>query len=223
MNITIKRDSFKESKSPPALYYLNLDERPDRRAQIEEQLSRFSNNVDSFIRVNGKLTPENGMIGCTSSHIRAITHFLVESDHGFALILEDDLEVTANQDEINKAFEIFTDTNNNIDCLLLAYSIRVATPHSPKLIKVLSSFGCAAYLITRTFGYKLLKRFLLSHELVDRYRKSVPRDTANALWGNDVLWCELQASSNVYAFNPRIGKQRRSYSNIQNEITDYGL
>jgi hypothetical protein len=205
------------------LYYLNLDERLDRRYAIEQELAKLARHVAGSIRVPGKLTKENGMIGCTASHIRAITHFLVETDYDCAIIIEDDLEITANPDDISQAFQIIRENTYNIDCLLLAYSLRVAAPVSNNLIRVLSSFGCAAYVITRSFGYELVKRFLTTHELVEKHKHTVSRNAANALWGNDVLWCELQANRNVFAFNPRLGKQRKSYSNIQEEITDYGV
>jgi len=207
----------------PNLYYLNLDERPDRRKEIESEIPKLALHICSAIRVAGKLTPENGMAGCTAAHIKAISHFLFESDSESALIVEDDLKITASQAELGDAFYLFRDKGDKIDCLLLAYSIRAGVHVSPNLIRVFASFGCAGYLINRKFGYRILHSFIDSHELVNSHITSIPRNTVNALWGNDVLWSTLQAIYQVYAINPRIGVQRKSFSNIQQETTDYGV
>lgn len=68
-------------------FYINLDEREDRKLKIEEQFNRY--NISGVERLSAnKLTSSNPQ-NCKSSHYEAYRKFL-ESNNELLLVLEDD-------------------------------------------------------------------------------------------------------------------------------------
>lgn len=92
------------------IFYINLDKRPDRNAQILEQLSALNLSAERVSAVNGGDLSEpeksfvnrenfllntkhhisNGEIGCAMSH-RLIWQKMLDDNLDYALILEDDV------------------------------------------------------------------------------------------------------------------------------------
>ena len=67
--------------------YINLDERTDRRAEIERQLSIFpSEKIVRFPAIKHL----NGAIGASMSHI-AVVELAIQNDWNNVLIVEDDM------------------------------------------------------------------------------------------------------------------------------------
>ena len=92
----------------PHIYYLNLDEEPERNAFMEAQLKYWE--IEKYTRIaaydgrdgrdlghilKGRY-PDNmssGEVGCTTSHLKAIKTFL-ESGEPCAIIMEDDCDIS---------------------------------------------------------------------------------------------------------------------------------
>tara|TARA_A100001201_G_scaffold7009_1_gene11380 strand:- start:105 stop:899 length:795 start_codon:yes stop_codon:yes gene_type:complete len=86
------------------IYYLNLDEQPERREFMEDQfkfwevtnyerISAYDGREDDLGDILKGRYPEmmsSGEIGCTTSHLKAMKHFLETSDSPYAIIMEDD-------------------------------------------------------------------------------------------------------------------------------------
>ena len=99
-----KNKSTFKLKGIGPIYYLNLDGQPERREFMEDQFKYWE--VDNYERISaydgreddlsgilvGKY-PEmmtSGEIGCTTSHLKALKHYLETSDSPYAIIMEDD-------------------------------------------------------------------------------------------------------------------------------------
>lgn len=103
-------------------WVINLDRAPERLARIGARLDALGVPWTRFPAVEGKLlgaaeqaarldqagferrhgmTPSLGELGCYLSHVRLMQAFLA-TEHGFALILEDDVEPTAALPEVLK-------------------------------------------------------------------------------------------------------------------------
>lgn len=101
-------------------WVINLDRAPERLARIGTRLDALGVPWTRFPAVEGKLlgaaeqaarldqagferrhgmTPSLGELGCYLSHVRLMQAFLA-TEHGFALILEDDVEPTAALPEV---------------------------------------------------------------------------------------------------------------------------
>ena len=86
------------------IYYLNLDGQPERREYMEnqfkywevenyERISAYDGREDDLSDILTGRYPEmmtSGEIGCTTSHLKALKHYLENSDSPYAVIMEDD-------------------------------------------------------------------------------------------------------------------------------------
>ena len=95
--------AFKLNGLPP-VYVINLDGQPERWDVMEESLKYWE--VENYTRISaydgrdddlsdiisGRYpdTMSGGEIGCTTSHLNAIKHYLDTSDSPYAVIMEDD-------------------------------------------------------------------------------------------------------------------------------------
>lgn len=78
-------------------FVINLERRPDRKAQMENQLAAVGVDADWILAIDGHNTTSlpagtlvsAGSFGCFMSHVRALDEFL-EGNDDYALILEDD-------------------------------------------------------------------------------------------------------------------------------------
>jgi len=68
-------------------YFINLDERTDRREKLESQLTKF--NIQGVERVSANKTTDSGPTNCKRSHFDLLQK-LVDSEHETLLVLEDD-------------------------------------------------------------------------------------------------------------------------------------
>jgi hypothetical protein len=86
------------------IYYLNLDGQPERREFMEDQFKYWE--IENYERISAydgrqddlsdilkgrypeRMTP--GEIGCVTSHLKAIRHWLDTSDSPYAVFMEDD-------------------------------------------------------------------------------------------------------------------------------------
>jgi GR25 family glycosyltransferase involved in LPS biosynthesis len=69
------------------VFYINLQERIDRKAQVEQQLSKAG--LTHFNRFNAIKLP-NGALGCSMSHLKCL-QLAKERNLDHILIVEDDI------------------------------------------------------------------------------------------------------------------------------------
>ena len=74
------------------VFYINLDTRPDRRDEVEEEFAM----VESLTRVDAVRNAEFGFLGCTESHIKALG-LAWDTGAPFVAIIEDDAMIRADQ------------------------------------------------------------------------------------------------------------------------------
>ena len=97
------KSAFKLRNFGP-IYYLNLDDQPERREYMEDQfkyweidnyerISAYDGRDDDLGHIIKGTYPDmmtSGEIGCTTSHLKALKHWLETSDSPYAIIMEDD-------------------------------------------------------------------------------------------------------------------------------------
>ena len=97
------KSTFKLTGIGP-IYYLNLDKQPERKEYMEtqfkyweiknyERISAYDGREDDLSDIIVGRYPEmmsSGELGCTTSHLKALKHYLKTSDSPYAIIMEDD-------------------------------------------------------------------------------------------------------------------------------------
>jgi GR25 family glycosyltransferase involved in LPS biosynthesis len=203
------------------VYYINLDHREDRRKEIEGELDKLGVPQEKRVRIPGIHKPGFGMLGCALAHIKAMETFL-ESSHTNCLILEDDFEVIVDTDMIEMMLNAIFEEKISFDCLMFAGNIFEQMPTEyPFLHRVLNAQTTSAYCVTRIFAPKLLENLKEGALLLeDYYSKTEKRKHDFCL---DIYWKKLQVFSKWYILNPKVGIQRKSYSDIEEKVTHYGV
>jgi glycosyl transferase family 25 len=186
------------------VYYINLAHRTDRREQIEKELERSPWPVQ---RVEAVHVPDYGIVGCGLSHIKTLRMFL-ESPHDHCIIFEDDFQFTRPLEELSVP-------GVEWDVVMLGGNVLSQGPYTRDLNQVYDAQTTSGYMITKNFAKILLENMEEGLALLQK--------TRNRIYSLDIYWKKLQPMSRWYIFNPKFGKQRPSYSDIEQCAADYGV
>ncbi len=157
-------------KSLPPIYYLNLEAEPERKIYMETQFKYWE--IDNYTRIEaydgrddrdlghilkGKY-PDNmssGEVGCTTSHLKALKHYLETSDSPCALIMEDDCDLGTVAHWPFTWRDFYAKTPYDYDVVQLAI-INPAQINVQLHKRFVNDFSTACYLIHRRHAKKLM-------------------------------------------------------------------
>ena len=165
----------------PPIYYLNLDGQPERRKYLEDHFDYWGIRPDNYTRVSGYdgrnddlsgilkgRYPENmtsGEVGCTTSHLKAIKHWYDTSDSPYALIMEDDIDLSLARCWNFSWNEFMANLPYDWDVIQLAI-ICTGSIHVKLHKRFVNDFSTACYMINRHHAEKLIK----FHVRGDKYK-----------------------------------------------------
>jgi len=194
-------------------YYINLDKRADRRAQIEEELKRLGIDAERFPAI--ETSP--GIVGCSYSHHEVIK-LARTNNEPYVMVLEDDFEATVPPDVFSQTIKrVMDDLNSDFDVLLLSYNLMSSAPYNNDLVKVLNSQTMSGYIVHQKFYDTLISLFDKTNPML------LNNPHLEYIYACDIAWKSLQPQHKWYAFTPRLGKQRASYSDNTRKFEDYGV
>lgn len=204
------------------LYQINLDRRTDRWAECQANHQAMGFAPGEIRRISAVPDENFGLVGCTRSHIKAMTEFFVQERAEYGLFLEDDFDFVMPKTEIQQKLQELQQRGLDFDVILLAgthaISLNVGMPHVEKLMDARS---CCAYLIRRSYISTLVPCFMDSVSDLERYRYASPREAFVHWFALDMVWRNLQKKHKWFIFHPMAGYQRPSYSDLENRHTDY--
>jgi len=166
-------------KGLPPIYYLNLDEEPERMMYMEAQLKYWQ--IENYTRISAydgrdgrdlghilKGTYPDGMtsgeVGCTTSHLKAMKEFL-KTDAPCAIIMEDDCDIGTVAHWPFTWKDFFCKVPYDYDVIQLAV-INPAQVHLQMHKRFVNDFSTACYMITRRHAQKLMEL----HVRGDKYK-----------------------------------------------------
>jgi GR25 family glycosyltransferase involved in LPS biosynthesis len=185
--------------------YINLDERTDRKEEVAAELESVfpPENVHRFSAIRHS----NGAIGCSQSHI-AVIEMAKENGWENVLVVEDDF-MWMNKEAGIQDLERYATAKYDVVLLSATFS-----KSKPVTNKVVSAQSAIAYLVPAHYYDTLLQN----------YRKGVTGLLSGAQYNTHALdqyWKRLQVHDEWYIVNPKVCKQRPSYSDIEKRFTDY--
>ena len=203
------------------IYYINLEHRKDRNELFLETMNDLKVPTQKIERINA-IKHMYGAMGCTRSHILTLETFL-KSDHKVCLVLEDDFIYKDKETFWSDIQKIF-DTKIPFDIVQLSYDNKycpdkyyvVSDTDFSFLKRVQKTISSSSYIITREFAPILIKNFLESSELLEKYN-------GEHEYVLDLYWHRIQANHLWYCISPSIGYQRGSYSDLLGHYTDNGV
>jgi hypothetical protein len=202
-----------------AILYINLEHRPDRNEHCIQEIKKIDSTLHKTHRIDAIYNKDNGAMGCSLSHIKAVEYFLENTNWNTCIILEDDFSFYS--DDTSYINNILNNTLINIpdyDIILLGTGIHDFNYTDTQISfikKVQSSQTCSGYIIKRNYANILLNNFIDGVNDM----KTNGRLHENHI---DQYWKQLMPLGNWYTILPRISYQYVNYSDIEKKTVDYG-
>lgn len=197
------------------IFYINLNHRKDRYEAINNELAKTNIDKEKINRIEAIYYQTLPTIGCAKSHILALESF-IQSGKDTCIIFEDDFEFTIPQEEINKIINSIFNSEPNFDVLMLSSNTIFEIPtHYNYLTKIIDAQTLSGYCVSKNFAPILLENFKESIVWLEGVGYSVPDYCV------DMYMKKLQPNSNWYCIHPKIGRQRETYSDIENRVVCY--
>jgi len=196
-----------------AIYYINLDHRTDRKDLFLSWVQESGFPESKVERVPAIHTPGKGHIGCAASHVKALEAFL-GSTHNTCIIFEDDftpLQPTTFWDN----FQQFFDAKIPYDAVTCSYNVeQVSEAPVPFMKRLHFTFTSSSYLITKPYAHKMYE--FLNELPYLALQEEATTGIKTHKYTFDIYYSNLMVTDTWYCFYPRIGRQRESYSDIEN-------
>jgi hypothetical protein len=164
-----KNKSVHKLKGLPPIYCINLDDQPDRWEYMEDQFKYWQ--IENYTRVSaydgrnddlghilkGRYPDQmnSGEVGCVTSHLKALRHFVENTDDQCALIMEDDCDISTVSHWQFSWKDFFSKIPYSYDVVQLAI-INPAQISVQIHRRFVNDFSTACYLITRRHAEKLI-------------------------------------------------------------------
>ena len=134
------------------------------------------------------------------------------------MIFEDDFMFVDTYKNIQKKIvNALKELNGKWDVIMLSGNINKDEPHVVKnLNKVKNIQTASGYIVNKHYYNTLLDNFKESE-------KNLADGKSYKIWALDQNWKKLQTKSNWYVFNPTLGKQYESYSDIEKQVVNYQI
>jgi glycosyl transferase family 25 len=193
------------------IFYINLQKRTDRRAEIEKELDGFGLLYERFEAI--ERSP--GIVGCGYSHLEVLK---TARDRGLpnVLIFEDDFEFLVSKETFWENVNDFFEKRIPYDVLMFSYNIEKSTPFNSLLFKVEAATTASAYVVNSYFYDTIIELYETNLPLLESTKM-------HWIYANDQIWKNIQPNAKWYGFNTRLGRQRGSYSDNSLEYMDRGV
>ena len=195
------------------ILYINLEKRSDRRLFFLKECKRLGVPANKLLRLDAIFNEKRGAIGCTKSHIAALT-YAIDNKLDNVLIFEDDVNFVLN---INMVYNTLTELEKIKDTFdivqLTAFDMNERTPYSSLLDKCNYCTMGTGYIVNKCFMEKLRSNMIEGVKMLE--------ETNDNKYTMDHYWNTLQPKSRWYTLRHRIVYQRKSYSDNELKVTQY--
>lgn len=203
-------------KNIDVIYYINLDHRTDRNEEFLKQMEILDFPEEKLIRIPAIYKKGQGSLGCTMSHIKTMETF-INSGHNTCIIFEDDFDFSVDKEQIEKSITQLFENDPDFDvCMLASLDYQVEPIEGVDYIKkVYAGVTTSGFIVNRKFAPVLLENFKEGCEILERkFKDGNGTYQTEHTYEIDEYWKKLQPGSNFFVFNPKLGKQRETYSDI---------
>ena len=199
------------------VYYINLNYRIDRKDRFLKEMKKI-NFPENKIKRFDAIKNNRGEIGCSRSHIEILKEF-INSNNNNCIIFEDDFIFNVNPEIVKLTFKKLFDNNVDYDIIMLSGNIyNYNNTKYNFLNKVNDGQTASGYLLSKKFAQKLLDNYIEGEKLLSSHDRNY-----YYIYAIDQYWKKLQPNNKWYIFNPILGKQNESYSDIEKKYVNYNV
>ena len=196
------------------IIFINLDKRPDRRTEIEQELASMELSAERFSAI---LHPTIGIAGCSRSHLEVLK---IAKERGYAnvLILEDDFQFTTTKEVLEEKLRELFDSGIAFDVCMLSYLLNRGDdiPEHGFIKRVLEAQTASGYIVNQHYYDELIQLLEWSTPILEETNQ-------HWIYGNDQIWKRLQVTGSWVCFSEPLGKQRAGFSDCAGKFMDYGV
>ncbi len=203
------------SQNIDAIFYINLDKRQDRKAEIERELEKMDLNAERFQAI--EYPPPNGIVGCGKSHLHVLK-LAKERGYKNVLILEDDFVFTTTKQEFEETLQkLFDPPAVEFDVCFISYNLLEEGVSDISFLKRALFSNTASGYIVNSHYYDTF---------IELYEWSVPLLESTGqhwIYANDQVWRDLQKKDRWYCIDPRLGFQSDGFSDNSQRFIARGV
>lgn len=193
------------------VYFINLDHRKDRLNEFLNEMKQWGIPMEKVKRIPAIYDKNKRDLSCSRSHIKTLEEF-INSPYKNCIIFEDDFQFY-NPEYARKTIKKFFKDNIPYDVVMLSSNTVTEEPSEyPYLNKIINSQTASGYLVNKSFSKTLLDNYKEGEKLFSEAYET--DDKKDYIYAVDQYWKRLQPQSRWYVFNPNLGKQSGSISDI---------
>jgi GR25 family glycosyltransferase involved in LPS biosynthesis len=205
---------------------INLAHRQDRRNECLQELKDIHIENLSDIFFEAKFVEHLGAVGCALSHAMVLSDFLFNTDKPYIVVLEDDFQIRDQVDLVETINDAILHSSS-WDVFMLGHNSALPIEATPMVntLRVINVQTMSGYLVGRSYTPTLIESFFRSAELLKKYNDlpSPNKELAKSQFCCDILWKRLQIDDTYWATFPSVITQRKSFSDIEGRVVDYGV
>jgi len=190
------------------IFYINLDDRKDRRKEMEDEFVKMDiiscdqpnpDNKMTYERFSA-ITHEIRDVGRGLSHI-GILKLANERNYSTIIIFEDNLKFTVSKDELYKQLNYLNGVYMDACILSGGYMGHNITNMTPNLYRLFNAQSTSGYLINCRYNEVLIDCFQTATDQLERTK-------CNHIYSIETAWHSLQATDPWYTLKTMIGQKR---------------
>ena len=193
------------------IVYINLEHRLDRKRHIESEFRRLCLlGFERFCAVSD----QNGALGCAFSHAQVLKDNTLAKEQ-LLMICEDDCQFIVDRPKIDELIEEFFQ-DSRLDILCLAYNAENGIKISQSLMVTSNTATMSCYVVkAHSLGNVLAS--------IESSIAHLSAGNPSHLFAIDQTWKQLQQTQLFAIPSERAAIQLPSFSDIENEYSNYGV
>ena len=202
------------------IFYINLDERTDRKCAFEKHMKKYDLEFERFSAIKDNY----GAFGCAKSHLSVLKN-AKNNNLENVIIMEDDIAFDISPEMLDEKLKLIFDNELDFDVFHLSYRYRISedVKDFDYLKKLSYCHYCSCYIINKKCYDEIIECWeknliLLSPENSDL---GLEWHQKTARFSCDICYIPLLRKKNWYCFDKPVCVQLNGQSNIVNKYINH--
>jgi glycosyl transferase family 25 len=197
------------------IFYINLDERTDRKDNFEKHMKKYDLEFERFSAIKDNY----GAFGCAKSHL-SVLKYAKNNNLENVIIMEDDIAFNMSPEMLDEKLKLIFDNDLDFDVFHLSYRYRISDDvQGIDYLKKLSyCHYCSCYIINKKCYDEIIECWEKSLLLLspENLELGLEWHQKTARFSCDISYIPLLRNKNWYCFDKPVCVQLNGESNIVN-------
>jgi glycosyl transferase family 25 len=212
----IDNQSYKMThKKNYKIFYINLDERIDRKDNFEKHMKKYDLEFERFSAIKDNY----GAFGCAKSHLSVLKN-AKNNNLENVIIMEDDIAFDISPEMLDEKLKLIFDNELDFDVFHLSYRYRISddVPEYSYLKKLSYCHYCSCYIINKKCYDEIIECWEKSLILLspENLELGLEWHQKTSRYSCDISYIPLLRKKNWYCFDKPVCVQLNGQSNIIN-------